>query len=685
MPTTPTPFADLPPTAAEHFKLYYFAAVLHVVEQAAQSFTSYDDVFTQYVFLVGYHEELARRGLEGVEPDRRAAWWRDAVLAWEEGVAAHLPLRALRDSSGLGHEALTLLMSVGLTEEDARFGLLFESAQAAPGQHRPTLGLFNAWWREPVDRGEVRSCLRRLQALGLVSVVNPDAPRIEWALQVPAPVWDAIRGEAHEAITPWATYREPAALADTSSLIVAESLRQPLATIPALLASGEARALLIRGPRHNGRKTVLGAVARAMGRGLLEVRGLTKPDDERWRLVGALATLLHALPAIVLDLAPGETVELPWPEGYRGPIGVILGRQGGVSGAGAERALTLTLDTPDSALRGRHWREGLGGAEVVDFDAVRDRYRMTSGNVRRCAGLARAHAALEGRAAVTPGDVRGASRALNRQALETLAVWLPAAGSWGELAVAPETARELDDLESRCRHRERLHEFVGEAMRAQGNPGVRALFCGPSGTGKTLAARLLASALEMDLYRLDLSTVVNKYIGETEKNLNQIFTRAEELDVILLIDEGDAILTQRTSVQTSNDRYANLETNFLLQRLESYEGVLIVTTNAADRIDGAFQRRMDVVVDFRPPDAAERWAIWEAHLTAGHAVGPAFLREVAGRCALTGGQIRNAVLHASLLALRNGGRVTAAYLDSSVRREYEKAGGVCPLPRRFPT
>ena len=133
MPTTPPPFADLPPTAAEHFKLYYFAAVLHVVEQIAQSFTSYEDVFTHYAFLVGYHEELAKRGLEGVEPDRRAAWWRDAVLAWEEGVAAHLPLRALRNSSGLGHEALTLLMSVGLTEEDARFGLLFESAQAAPG------------------------------------------------------------------------------------------------------------------------------------------------------------------------------------------------------------------------------------------------------------------------------------------------------------------------------------------------------------------------------------------------------------------------------------------------------------------------------------------------------------------------------------------------------------------------
>src|SRR5439155_19922320 len=145
--------------------------------------------------------------------------------------------------------------------------------------------------------------------------------------------------------------------------------------------------------------------------------------------------------------------------------------------------------------------------------------------------------------------------------------------------------------------------------------------------------------------------VVNKYIGETEKSLNQIFARAEELDVILLLDEGDALLTRRTNVQSSNDRYANLETNYLLQRLESYEGILIVTTNASGRIDRAFQRRMDVVIDFRPPDAAERWSIWQLHLPATHTIDGELLQEVAERCELSGGQIRNAVLHASLLAL----------------------------------
>jgi SpoVK/Ycf46/Vps4 family AAA+-type ATPase len=138
-------------------------------------------------------------------------------------------------------------------------------------------------------------------------------------------------------------------------------------------------------------------------------------------------------------------------------------------------------------------------------------------------------------------------------------------------------------------------------------------------------------------------------------------------------------LTQRTSVQSANDRYANLETNYLLQRLESFEGILIVTTNAGDRIDTAFERRMDVVVEFQLPQPAERWDIWQMHLPSPHAVNPDFLNDVATRCALGGGQIRNAVLHASLLALDSRGVVDTAMVDAAVRREYRKIGAVCPL------
>lgn len=279
-------------------------------------------------------------------------------------------------------------------------------------------------------------------------------------------------------------------------------------------------------------------------------------------------------------------------------------------------------------------------------------------------------------------DVRDASRALNRQALDTLATCLDAEGSFASLAVSAETRRDLENLGARCRRREHLQAALGEALRGQVGPGVRALFQGPSGTGKTLAARLLAAELGMDLYRVELASVVSKFIGETEKNLGQIFALAEELDIVLLLDEGDSLLTQRTAVHTSNDRYANLETNYLLQRIESFEGILVVTTNAGDLIDSAFQRRMDVVIDFRAPEAAERLRIWQLHLPEGHAVEAALLRDLSARCALSGGQIKNAVLHASLLALGEECPVGTAHVEAAVQREIRKTGGVYPLRRR---
>jgi SpoVK/Ycf46/Vps4 family AAA+-type ATPase len=243
-----------------------------------------------------------------------------------------------------------------------------------------------------------------------------------------------------------------------------------------------------------------------------------------------------------------------------------------------------------------------------------------------------------------------------------------------------ETQIELALLEERCRGRERLIEVLSPAVGLH-SAGVRVLFTGPSGTGKTLAARLLAAVLGMDLHALQLSTVVDKYLGETEKNLTAVFARAAELDAILLLDEGDALLTRRTEVATSNDRYANLQTNHLLQQLEAHDGIVVITTNAGDRIDSAFQRRIDVVVEFRPPDAGQRWRLWRHHLPADHEVDDDTLAEIASRCQLTGGQIRNAVLHAWLLAMDVSADAVPSTRDveAAVRREYRKMGTICPL------
>jgi hypothetical protein len=648
---------DLPRTLANHFRLHVYGAILQLRARLPRP-----DDRNGLGFLTGYLDELALGGFAEARPDD-AARWSSLVADWERDARGHLPLRALRLATGLDSLALTLLFTVGLVDEDARFGSVFEALNGA-SEPRPTLGLLATWTEDDAARDAVRSLLDS----GLLESTNPDAPRSRWALDVPPVLWDALRGQPPGPQTPWARYRSPGDLPTLDDLLLPADTARAVARASSLLDS---RPVVVRGARSSGRRTIAAALARESGRGLLEVLDPVAGA----RVAGPLATLLHALPLVVLAPGPGETAQLPQFPAYEGPLVAVAGPRGGVS---AERAVTIRLGTPEPALRAAHWARALGGDAELAVELA-ERLRTPAGTIRRAAVLAQGEALLAGRLRPAEVDVRSALRALESEALETLATRIAVVGGWDDLAVADETARELDLLESRCRHREQLHTAVGPSLQAQLTPGLRALFTGPSGTGKTLAARLLAAALGKELYALDLSTVVNKYLGETEKNLDAVFSRAEELDVILMLDEGDALMTRRTDVQTSNDRYANLETNFLLQRLESYEGILVVTTNAVERIDPAFRRRLDVVVEFRAPEAAERALIWQLHLPLHHAVDDAFLEEVAARCQLSGGQIRNAALHASLLALDERCELTPLHVELAVRREYRKAGTVCPL------
>jgi hypothetical protein len=682
MPQTIPALADMPRTAASHFALWFYDAVLDVVAQAVRTEGSYAKAIERFPFLEGYCVEIAATASIRPETDEGALQWRQAVAEWEAGCPGHLPLRAVQNAAGLEASAVRMLMWVGMAEEDVRFAHIFAQFQGLTGQHRPTAGQMTAW-PTATNTAQARTDLRKLLDAALVLVVNPEAPRAEWGLQTPWALWDALRGDAVARPTPWSAYRAPEALVPLEDLLLSKGHREALAGVPGLLVDGEVEAVVIRGQGHNGRRTALGAIARATGRGVLEVDGLGRPEEQRAKLIGPLATALHAMPVIACQPGPAETVDIPLLSGCDVACGLALGLEGGVGGPRAERAITIELPMPDVPVRRALWRRALGesaaGAASKCADDLAGHFRMTSGNIVRSAAMARSHAALAGRKDIVPLDVRRATRSLHGHTLGTLAVRVETGGDWSHLIAADETTRELANLEARCRHRESLHDAVGDALSGQLNAGVRALLSGPSGTGKTLAARLLAAALEKDLYRLDLSSVVNKYIGETEKHLGRVFCAAEELDAILLIDEGDALLTQRTSVNTSNDRYANLETNYLLQRLEVFEGIVLITTNAGDRIDSAFRRRIDVAVEFRAPGPAERWAVWLAHLPEGHAVEGGFLGDVAARCNLTGGQIRNAALHAALLALGDGGVVNGAHVETAVRREYRKAGGVCPL------
>lgn len=641
-----------------HFRLHVHAAIFRL-HRFLHRIGAAEETLEQFPFLKGYLDELRPHlppGLTFTESDR---WWATTITGWEEAYAgAPLPLTPLPlDLSG----RLALLLA-GLPEEDSRFGTLFGYLQGPLGQRRPTAELIS---RVLESDGVVRPLL----ALGLLDTVNPGAPRSEWELAVPGPIWDLIRGDE----------RESAALPSLADLILPEHVRVQVEALPAAMRAGKVRTVVLRGSRGSERLAVAGALARSLGLGLQEAEA----SGVQQARLGPICAMTRSMPVIRCEPGPGETVTLPDLPGYSGPVALVMGFEGGLAGplteAGA--AVTVSLPPPDRALRRRCWQAALGdGAPTgAELDAIAERYHLPGGYIRQAGALALAGAALQGRERVTARDVQEAARSLNRQALDALAVRLEPKGSWDGLVVGEATMARLLELERRCRHRERLLEELGPSYETRANRGVRALLAGPSGTGKTLAARTLAAVLGMEIYRVDLAAVVNKYIGETEKNLNQVLSRAEELDVILLLDEGDALMAKRSDVRSANDRYANLETNYLLQRLEQYQGIILITTNAGELIDSAFKRRMDLSVDFQPPQGQERYQIWQLHLPAPNGIDPADLETVAVRCELNGGQIRNAAMHAALLAMDDGGRLERRHLEAAVQSEYRKAGAICPL------
>jgi hypothetical protein len=384
--------------------------------------------------------------------------------------------------------------------------------------------------------------------------------------------------------------------------------------------------------------------------------------------LGALGTLLGAMPLLSLQPAPGERLELPELLGYTGALALRLPRYGGLA---IERRVCrwLELDMPAPQERLRHWKLALGQRAVVD-DLIG--LRVPRGTLHRAARSVAPDCSDLLAAVIAEIEQRG------RFALDGVAQRVAPLLPGEPFLLVDEAREEFAALVTRCRHREALGAALPAAFGHASAAGVRVLFKGPSGTGKTLAARHLAAQIGRPLYRVDLAATVSKYIGETERNLERVFDAAESLDIVLLIDEGDALMAGRTGVSSSTDRYANLETNFLLQRLEVYAGILVVTTNAPERIDGAFARRMDVTLEFPLPDADTRFDLWLAHLAVDHAVTDARIDEVALRCALSGGQIRNAALHATLLALSQGTTVGDFELLTALQREYRKAGQSCP-------
>jgi len=236
---------------------------------------------------------------------------------------------------------------------------------------------------------------------------------------------------------------------------------------------------------------------------------------------------------------------------------------------------------------------------------------------------------------------------------------------------ADETA-QLRELTARCRGRAVVYREWG--FLPLPSTGVVALFSGPSGTGKTLAAEVVAGELGLDLYKVDLSSVVSKYIGETEQNLEQIFEAASAGDLVLFFDEADALFGKRSEVSDAHDRYANIEVAYLLQRLETYDGLVVLATNLQRNIDDAFLRRISVSIDFAAPDEDHRRRIWHQAFPDSAPVDVLDFDYLARQFKITGGIIRNAALAAAFLAAEAGGKVTMETVVLALKREFQKLG-----------
>jgi SpoVK/Ycf46/Vps4 family AAA+-type ATPase len=250
----------------------------------------------------------------------------------------------------------------------------------------------------------------------------------------------------------------------------------------------------------------------------------------------------------------------------------------------------------------------------------------------------------------------------------------PAVG-WRDLVLPAEPAGTLRELADRIRNRDQVLGEWGLRTGGGRGHGVTALFAGESGTGKTLAAEVVAHEVGLDLYVVELSALVNKYVGETEKNLERIFAQADRVNAMLLFDEADSIFGKRSETKDSHDRYANMESSYLLQRLESFDGVAVLTTNLRGNIDDAFTRRFDLMVHFPFPDKKLRRALWDGCLTSTVPVsGDLDLDSIAGEFELAGGSIRAAATTAAYLAAAGGRAVGQADLLAGARREYRKQG-----------
>ncbi len=595
--------------------------------------------------------------------------------AWAALTAAPGPLGSLQRALGLDDISARIVAALAgpalAPELDRAYGL----AAGDPARRRPDPALlaFLIGGADPARRDAVLDALEPgapLRRHQLITFTAQDAPLPVRPLRLADRIVDHLRGRAplDESLAAACRVVDPAPRLD--ALVLPDG-----AADRALRALGDGAGptrLLLVGPDGIGKATLACAAAGARGIGALRV-DVAALGAAGLGLAAREAALRGAL--LVLE-SPGElaldaALELPI------PVAITATTRPGWLIRNVPALVELELAGPGLDERAALWQRALPAADPAAIAGVAARYSFGGASIESAARRAAAAAWLRGDPAVTADDLSVASRQTFSHRLGELAQRIPAGFGWDDLVLPDETLDQLRDVVRFAHHRAFLLERWGFARKLPYGRGLSALLAGPPGTGKTMVAQLLAAELGHDLYRIDLAQVVDKYIGETEKNLGRIFDEATRAHAILFFDEADALFAKRTDVRSSNDRYANLEVNYLLQRMETHDGVTLLATNLDQGIDEAFRRRVGFAVQFELPDADQRARLWrsmfppEAPLAAG-----IDWDALADRFTMAGGYIKKAALHAATLAAEERRPIRSTDLWQAALREYRAMGRV---------
>lgn len=437
--------------------------------------------------------------------------------------------------------------------------------------------------------------------------------------------------------------------------------------------SGETPIIHLTGNWRSGRQLLAAASCTALGLKLYSLNASDIPTNsvERetlLRLWQRESLLLRSALLLVTDDADAESLRTARNFSRR-LAGGLLFVSGDVT-LRSETVATVEINLPEDNEQRTIWEESLGPLAARlngQLDEVVSQFRFEPERIRSVARAVREKSSEEAVEKVLWRECRVESRT----PLKELAECIEPKAHWEDLILPAEHLQTLGEIAAQVRQRMKVYQSWGFAIRNDRGLGITALFAGPSGTGKTLAAEVLANDLQLDLHRIDLSQVVSKYIGDTEKNLRAVFNAAEQTGAVLLFDEADALFGKRSEVRDSHDRYANIEVSYLLQRMEAYRGLAILTTNKRASLDPAFLRRLRFVVTFPFPDVAQRAKIWSRIFPAETPTENLDVLKLA-RLNVAGGNIRNIALNAAFLAADMGGPVQMTHLLRTARTECTK-------------